>query len=546
MLTFILESMAFYLEKNDILSYNNTTLTWDLVYSDSSFMENSAVLSIDSGLLIIGGHGRYCSNKVFKFSLGSLSEYTPMLSSRSSCAAIYIDDKVYVIGGVNTDSNEALISCEMLITTSEKWATLPHMAYPHVNPSLCYNNSYLYAFGGVASEMIERFNLATKTWSTIEMHLFQPLSELGLISVDLDKILVLGGRTENNLEVSEVWEYDFIVESAKQKRPLLNPCAALSYSKQENLVMLYGRNKVEKYEITLLHEEKCEILRKQSAVYNNNYVPEQCLFVFPIKANVLVVRKLSKDVTIENHYKDCVKFLLGKGCVVYTELNSIRIENTMIFSQDDCSKIEVLVTLGGDGTVIWATKLFQGYPVPPVISFNLGTLGFMAKFTSEHILKTLNQIIQASSLTLELYTQLHYTITEGENTICGQGTNEICVDKGAHTSLIELDLYLNEEFCTTLVGDGIIIATPCGSTAYSLSAGGPIVYQIPSILITPICPHSLSFRPLVIPDNFKITLKVPDKARLLVWISIDGNTRHKLSVGSSIEIRKSEFSIPCN
>ena len=114
-------------------------------------------------------------------------------------------------------------------------------------------------------------------------------------------------------------------------------------------------------------------------------------------------------------------------------------------------------------------------------------------------------------------------------------------------SLIELEVYLNSEYCTTLVGDGLIVATPCGSTAYSLSAGGPITHHcLPSILITPICPHALSFRPLVVPDTITITLKIPENARVSGWACIDGSTRYKLSLGATMEISISQFCIPCN
>ena len=96
-------------------------------------------------------------------------------------------------------------------------------------------------------------------------------------------------------------------------------------------------------------------------------------------------------------------------------------------------------------------------------------------------------------------------------------------------------MYLDGEFCTTAIGDGLIIATPCGSTAYSLSAGGSIVHpNVPSILVTPICPHSLSFRPILLPDSVVLTIKLADSSRIPAWVGLDGNSKFKLSKESML------------
>ena len=542
--------MALIIENSSILKYNPLKNAWESLYNSSVFLEGSTVLDLGDSILILGGHQVHCSNKVYRLASLSLSEFTPMLSSRSRTSAILLNSDAYVIGGLNTDSNEALVSCEMLNTATQKWSTLPQLKHARIRPSLCYSNDWIYVVGGIGSEMIERFNVFSRAWQAVELRLLRPASQLGLLSLGSDRVLLLGGREENGSEICDVWLYDFDKESITQQSSLNCACAVLGVSQSEGSLQVYGRNNLVEY--TLPAEESnshrnSQIPKQSHISYTNKHVQHTIQTVLPESPHVLVVKKLSCEKIIEEHYNQCIEYLVSRGCVVYTELNHSDKHSSTVFSQENSSTIHLVVTLGGDGTVIWASKLFRGAQIPPVIAFNLGTLGFMAKFTSDSIISTLCEVLDARSLSLEAFSQLHYTIHDKERVVHGECTNEIYVDKGPHTSLIELEVYLNSEYCTTLVGDGLIVATPCGSTAYSLSAGGPITHHcLPSILITPICPHALSFRPLVVPDTITITLKIPENARVSGWACIDGSTRYKLSLGATMEISISQFCIPCN
>ncbi|OMJ88633.1 hypothetical protein SteCoe_9416 [Stentor coeruleus] len=218
---------------------------------------------------------------------------------------------------------------------------------------------------------------------------------------------------------------------------------------------------------------------------------------------------------------------------------------TLFIKQQNINKIQLVITLGGDGTVIWAANIFENISVPPILSFNMGSLGFIAKYPASSIIKVVNTVLESESIFIDLHSKLTYQVFEGENILTGTCINEVCIDRGINGSLIELEVYLNNEYCTTAIGDGLLIATPNGSTAYSLSAGGSIVHcAIPSILITPICPHSLSFRPLIIPDSVIIKLKVSENSRHLPWFNIDGSNKRKINLGTVIEIKLSEFCIP--
>lgn len=260
---------------------------------------------------------------------------------------------------------------------------------------------------------------------------------------------------------------------------------------------------------------------------------------------VLVVKLNTSDPYIEESYNECITFLLSKTCEVYIEDLECTQNNAIKLTENIKSQISLLVTLGGDGTVIWATSLFKDHEVPPVVSFNLGSLGFMAKFPPVSITQTLEKVLSSPRVTIEKHSRLKYVIKDDEHTYKGLSSNEICVDRGSFGNLLELEIFIEGDFCTTAVGDGLLIATPSGSTAYSLSAGGSIVhFGIPSILITPICPHSLSFRPLIVPDSVKIMLRIPESSRLGGYVNIDGREKIKLNLGGTIEISNSDCPVP--
>lgn len=122
--------------------------------------------------------------------------------------------------------------------------------------------------------------------------------------------------------------------------------------------------------------------------------------------------------------------------------------------------------------------------------------------------------------------------------------NEIVFDRGPSPYSVQLDIYIDDNFLTNLVGDGMIISTPTGSTAYNMSAGGSIVQaNTPCICLTPLAPHSLSFRPLILPPQSSIKIQKPKDGRTAAWVALDGATRFKLSDGEAVEIRGSDYQL---
>ncbi|KAM3567839.1 hypothetical protein VYU27_010024 [Nannochloropsis oceanica] len=123
--------------------------------------------------------------------------------------------------------------------------------------------------------------------------------------------------------------------------------------------------------------------------------------------------------------------------------------------------------------------------------------------------------------------------------------NDAVVERGSSPYLASLDCFCNDQYVTTVQADGLIIATPTGSTAYSMSAGGSMVHPgIQALLLTPICPHSLSFRPLIFPDSAVISLCMPKDVRSHAWVSFDGRFRHRLMDGDVLEVSTSEYPLP--
>eukprot|EP01038_Epipyxis_sp_PR26KG_P004931 gene4931-6899_t len=207
--------------------------------------------------------------------------------------------------------------------------------------------------------------------------------------------------------------------------------------------------------------------------------------------------------------------------------------------------IDFILTFGGDGLLLHCNTLFNGRNIPPTMSFDFGSLGFMAPFYYEDFREEIDKIMAGSAL-LTLRMRLDCTIIKNNTeTATFSVLNEAVIDRGPSPYLSVLDVTCDSQYLTTVQGDGIIIATPTGSTAYSLAAGGCIVYpSVPAILLTPICAHTLSFRPMLLPDSSVLVCTVPIECRTSGWVSFDGKHRQELMKGDQLEIRMSQYPMP--
>jgi NAD+ kinase len=225
--------------------------------------------------------------------------------------------------------------------------------------------------------------------------------------------------------------------------------------------------------------------------------------------------------------------------------------------------IDIVITVGGDGTVLWTAQLFEG-PCPPVISFSMGSMGFLTPFHADDYKVVLTNVVEKGCY-LSVRSRVEGAILR-DNANCNDDTtatssttntssqphvvkhsvlNEIVVDRGPASTLGNLMSYCNGQVLTRVQADGIIIGTPTGSTAYSLSAGGSIVHPaVPSMVFTPICPHTLSFRSMIFPDSVSLKIIVPHDSRSTAWASFDGKHRTELKRGDSLSMTVSRFPVP--
>jgi NAD+ kinase len=203
-----------------------------------------------------------------------------------------------------------------------------------------------------------------------------------------------------------------------------------------------------------------------------------------------------------------------------------------------CSHCDMLVCIGGDGTLISAVRRSYAYHVP-VLGVHAGKLGFLADIAIEE-LDAFVGLIRQGEYRIDKRAMLQATIStkEGENKIIA--FNDIVITRPSISKMIHLDTYIDGKAFNTYYGDGVIVSTPTGSTAYNLSAGGPVLFPMTQVFaLTPICPHSLTQRPVVMPGRFAIEMKTPDPSAIVV---VDGQDMYKFGEGDTIRIHLAEES----
>ena len=199
---------------------------------------------------------------------------------------------------------------------------------------------------------------------------------------------------------------------------------------------------------------------------------------------------------------------------------------------------DLILVLGGDGTMI-ATARLMGDTEVPVLGVNYGGLGYLAEFRIEELYEALEAIL-SGNYRLDQRVMLAVELSRGDESITrNRVLNDVVINKSALARIIEIEAYLNQQFVNAFRADGLIVSTPTGSTAYNLSAGGPVIFpSMNAVVITPICPFTLSNRPIVVPDDavIELCLKTEEED---VSLTLDGQVGFPLLCQDRVTIRKS-------
>ena len=203
-------------------------------------------------------------------------------------------------------------------------------------------------------------------------------------------------------------------------------------------------------------------------------------------------------------------------------------------------KVDLIVVLGGDGTLL-AVARASGSARVPILGVNLGTLGFLTEISQEELFETLEEM-RAGRLVSEERMRLDVTL-ERDGEIAGRylALNDAVIARTALSRMVDLETRADGADVTTYHGDGLIVSTPTGSSAYSLSAGGPLVLPgFEAVLLTPICPHTLGQRPLVLPAECDVEIRAQDTRGGDVQLTVDGQVGCEVREGDCVRVRRSE------
>lgn len=201
-------------------------------------------------------------------------------------------------------------------------------------------------------------------------------------------------------------------------------------------------------------------------------------------------------------------------------------------------RAELMIVLGGDGTLIYGARLLKGRPVP-VLGVNLGSLGFMTEIPVSDVFTVIDGVLEGRGR-IESRMKLSCRLFRDDALVLeDEVLNDVVINKSALARIADHETWLDGAFVATYRADGVIFSTPTGSTAYSLSAGGPIVHpSIDCVIVTPICPHALTQRPIVVPGDQLIRVKLASDVSD-VFLTIDGQSGQPLKKGDCIEVQRS-------
>ncbi len=265
------------------------------------------------------------------------------------------------------------------------------------------------------------------------------------------------------------------------------------------------------------------------------------------KVGIITKRTFAQHKTKMACAKKLVKYLEKKKVEIVFDSNIAPAFKQKGFKKHELlNKVDLAITLGGDGTLL-KTARSLGRKKILILAVNMGNLGFLTESTPDKLYDSLDRIFKGH-YNIDKRSLLRVTIYRDNKKLSTYlALNDVVINQGAFARIIRMNLEIDGRQVTKVKADGLIIATPTGSTAHSLSAGGPIVHpRIEGLTITPICPSSLSMRPLVVPDNRTMTITLETERReeiAIIGLTLDGQDMTILKYGDKIKIRRSKRSL---
>jgi NAD+ kinase len=246
-----------------------------------------------------------------------------------------------------------------------------------------------------------------------------------------------------------------------------------------------------------------------------------------IRRVIIVTKPKQPDVT--RVAMELIEWLKGKGVEASLE-------------PDAASTADLAVVVGGDGTLLAAARLLGDNQVP-IVAINYGGLGFLTEVTLEEMYPAMERVLRG-----EFHTQRRMMMDlclsrDGEDTSRYRALNDVVINKGSLSRMIELEARVDGQYVSRFRADGLIVSTPTGSTAYNISAGGPIIYPtMDAMIVTPICSHTLTNRPIVLPEGVTIEI-VLRSAQDDVYVTVDGQVGLNLKMGDKLEVKRSRAAV---
>ena len=262
------------------------------------------------------------------------------------------------------------------------------------------------------------------------------------------------------------------------------------------------------------------------------------------KFSTIGIFSKEQDDRLQNTLTVLCEFLLEKNYKVVTLKNSAKyLDIKPIKKKEFAEVVDLAIVVGGDGTLLKAGRLLADKDVP-VIGINLGRLGFLVDVSPNLIAEQLTPMLAGESI-IETRSLLYAEAFRAEESLgSSMAFNDVVLHARDDVRMIQFDTHIDDIFVNTQRADGMVVATPTGSTAYALSSGGPILHpSLNAVVLVPICPHTLSNRPIVVSNTSQITITMGESREVGARVSFDGQANIRLHSGDKVVIRKQEHTL---